>query len=601
MHTPTQPQPGTLPRTVAVAGLGTAGSALARRCAAAGLRTLGIEADPAAASRARHRLAGTGVEVTHDLATVAVADAVIEAVPEHAHTKRAVLKALAEHRATRAPALTTALTLTAAELAHATGTPELGLTAVRFLRADPLTAVEVATAPHTPDQHLSTALALLHHLGLTTHRTPDLPGGIAPALVFAFLNQAAWMHADRYAGRAALDTAVRLGCGWPDGPLRTLDAIGVDTALAVLEGLHRRLGPRFAPPPGLRRMAAAGALGTKAGRGYYKGGEPRTEDDGRGRGPGQGHAHRDGHGYDHDEDGAARKPPHPSPATAVIVGSGTMATGIAEVFLRGGYCTVLLARTPQKAAAATEAVEFALLRTAADGPDPAAALARWTATADRTALTRADVVVEAIAEDLTAKRELFAELGTVCRPGTLLATTTSSLPVRECAAASGRPADVLGLHFFNPAPAMPLVELVRTPATGDSALATARTVLARLGRTPVDCTDRTGFLVNALLFPYLNDALRLLADSTVSPALLDATLKSVGGQPVGPTRLLDTVGTDVALTVTRHLYEASGRRPEFAPAPLLEQLVAHGHLGRKTPGRGVRTYLTTRPGPATAA
>ncbi|MFJ8677138.1 3-hydroxyacyl-CoA dehydrogenase family protein [Streptomyces sp. NPDC093589] len=592
MEAPKEPQPDTPVRTVAVVGLGTAGSALARRCTAAGIRTLGIEADPAAAHHARHRLTGTGVEVTHDIATVAVADAVIEAVPEHAPTQRAVLKAIAAHRATRAPVLTTALTRTATELAAATGTSEHGLTALRLLRTDPLTAVEVATAPHTPERHLTTVLTLLHHLGLKVHRTPDLPGGVAPALLFAFLNQAAWMHEHGHADATALDTAIRLGCGWREGPLRTLDAIGLDTSLAVLDGLHQRLGPRFAPPPGLRRLVAAGTLGTKTGRGYHEASPPRTDDD-------VFLAHDKGHSQRTVSRG--REPAHPAHTSAVIVGSGTMATGIAEVFLRGGYRTVLLARTPQKAAAATEAVEFGLLRTTADGPDPVAAMARWTATTDRTVLSRADIVVEAIVEDPAAKRALFSEFGTRCPPGSLLATTTSSLSVQDCARSSGRPADVLGLHFFNPAPTMPLVELVRTPTTGEPALATARTVLAHLGKTPVDCADRTGFLVNALLFPYLNDALRLLAEGVVVPTLLDATVKSVGGQPIGPTRLLDTVGADVALTVSRHLHDASGRRPELAPIPLLEQLVAHGHLGRKTPGRGVRTYLMNRPGPATAA
>ncbi|MFC6063216.1 3-hydroxyacyl-CoA dehydrogenase NAD-binding domain-containing protein [Streptomyces ochraceiscleroticus] len=553
-------------RTVAVVGLGTAGAALARRCADAGLRTIGVTEDAADADRARRELAGTGTEVTCALDTVAAADVVIEAVPERAAAKRAVLAAVAAHRAPGTPVLTTALTLTAAELAAASGGP--GLQALRFVRADRLTAVELARAPGTPERHTAVVLALLHRLGLRAHQVPDLPGSIAPVLLFALLNQAAWMHEEGHASAAALDTAVRLGCGWPDGPLRTLDAIGLDTALDVLDGLHGRLGPRFEPPPGMRKLVAQGALGAKTGRGYACGNITATPAP------------------------TITSAPIPGIGPVVVIGSGTMATGIGEVFLRGGYRTVLLARTPEKAAAADEAVRFGLERTAASGPDPAEAMTRWTATADRSALGRAGLVIEAVVEDPAVKRDLFAELGAVCAPGTLLATTTSSLPVGECGTASGRPADVVGLHFFNPAPAMPLVELVRAAGTGEPALATARRIVTGLGKTPVECADRTGFLVNALLFPYLNDALGLLEDGAVGPALLDAAVKSVGGQPIGPTRLLDTVGADVALTVARRLYEQYGRRPEFAPAPLLERLVDGGFLGRKSAGRGLRAYLT---------
>ncbi|MER7399457.1 3-hydroxyacyl-CoA dehydrogenase NAD-binding domain-containing protein [Streptomyces sp. NPDC000151] len=555
-------------RTVAVVGLGTAGAALARRCAAAGLRTIGVTADAAHADRARKELAGTGIEVTCALDAVAAADAVIEAVPERAAAKRAVLAAVAAHRRPGVPVLTTALTLTAAELTAASGGP--GLQALRFVRADRLTAVELARAPGTPERHTAIVLALLHRLGLKVHQVPDLPGSVAPVLLFALLNQAAWMHEEGHASAAELDTAVRLGCGWPDGPLRTLDAIGLDTALDVLDGLHERLGPRFQPPRGLRKLVDQGALGAKAGRGYVCGNAAATPAPAT----------------------ATTPAPVPGIDPVVVIGSGTMATGIGEVFLRGGYRTVLLARTEEKAAAADEAVRFGLERTAASGPDPVEAVARWTATTDRSVLGRAGLVIEAVVEDPAVKRALFAELGAVCATGTLLATTTSSLPVGECATASGRPADVVGLHFFNPAPAMPLVELVRAAGTGEPALATARRIVTGLGKTPVDCADRTGFLVNALLFPYLNDALGLLEDGAVGPALLDAAVKSVGRQPIGPTRLLDTVGADVALTVARRLYEQYGRRPEFAPAPLLERLVDGGFLGRKSAGRGVRAYLT---------
>ncbi|MDT0452166.1 3-hydroxyacyl-CoA dehydrogenase NAD-binding domain-containing protein [Streptomyces hesseae] len=529
--------------TAAVVGLGAAGAGLARRLAAAGIRTIGVEPDAEAAARARR----TGVEVTADLSAVAAADVVLEAVPEPEPGKREVLAAIARHRRTGAPVVTTALTTPAAELADVAGGE---LLALRFARADRLDAAELARAPHTSDEAAASVAALLDRAGVTTHAVPDVPGSLAPRLLFGFLNQAAWMRHDGYADRDSLDTAVRLGCGWAEGPLEILDAVGHRTAGDILRGLHRRLGDRFAPaPPG---TDPAGATARPPA-------------------------------------GGAGGPADPT-GTVAVIGSGTMATGIAEVFLRAGYRTVLVARTERKAADAREAVEFGLLRAGADEERLAEHLGRWTGTIDLTAVAGAGIVVEAVVEDLGVKRDLFARLGTLCAPGTLLATTTSSLSVRDCAAASGRPEDVLGLHFFNPAPAMELVELVRGEHTGEAAVARARAVLARLGKAGVECGDRTGFIVNALLFPYLNDALAALRHPSVTPALLDSVMKSVGGQPVGPTRLLDVVGADVALEVQHRLYEDSGR-PELAPADLLRNLVDHGFLGRKTSGRGVRAFL----------
>ncbi|MCC3774208.1 3-hydroxyacyl-CoA dehydrogenase NAD-binding domain-containing protein [Streptomyces sp. UNOB3_S3] len=535
--------------TVAVVGLGAAGAGLARRLAAAGIRVLGVEPDAAAAGRARRDLPA-GADVTADLAAVAAADVILEAVPEPGPVKREALTAIARHRRAGVPVVTTALTTPAAELEDAAGGE---LLALRFARADRLDAAELARAPHTSDGAVQVVTALLDRAGVRAHTVPDLPGSLAPRLLFGLLNQAAWMRHDGYADRDSLDTAVRLGCGWAEGPLEVLDAIGHRTAGDILRGLHRRLGDRFAPAPlGTDTADTAGATA-------------RTPAGGAGE-------------------------PEDSGGTVAVIGSGTMATGIAEVFLRAGYRTVLVARTERKAADAREAVEFGLLRSGADEERLAGNLGRWTGTTDLAAVAGADLVVEAVVEDLGVKRELFARLGALCAPGTLLATTTSSLPVRDCAAASGRPEDVLGLHFFNPAPAMDLVEVVRGEHTGEAAAARARAVLARLGKVGVECADRTGFIVNALLFPYLNDALAALRLPGVEPALLDSVMKSVGGQPVGPTRLLDVVGADVALEVQRRLHQDSGR-PELAPAGLLRDLVDHGFLGRKTSGRGVRAFL----------
>jgi 3-hydroxybutyryl-CoA dehydrogenase len=217
-----------------------------------------------------------------------------------------------------------------------------------------------------------------------------------------------------------------------------------------------------------------------------------------------------------------------------------------------------------------------------------AAVALVTPATSYDALAEADLVVEAVAEDLFIKQQLFQILDKVCRPGAVLATTTSSLPVVAIARATGRPQDVVGMHFFNPAPAMKLVEVVHTVLTGDDVRATARQVCADLRKHAVDCGDRAGFIVNALLFPYLNNAVKMVQDHYASVDAIDAAMKLGGGYPMGPFELLDVVGLDVSLAIEQVLHEEF-RDPGLAPAPLLEHLVSAGCLGRKT-GRGFREY-----------
>ena len=223
-----------------------------------------------------------------------------------------------------------------------------------------------------------------------------------------------------------------------------------------------------------------------------------------------------------------------------------------------------------------------------DESDRDAALARLTVSSRLEDLAQADLVVEAVVEELDVKQALFENLDEICRPGAILATTTSSLPVVECAVATKRPGDVVGLHFFNPAPVMKLVEVVHTVSTASDVLATARAVVERLGKHPVECGDRSGFIVNALLFPYLNDAVKMLQAHYAGVEDIDVAMKTGCGYPMGPFELLDAVGLDVSLAIQRQLY-LEFREPGFAPAPLLEQLVTAGYLGRKS-GRGFRDY-----------
>ncbi len=279
-------------------------------------------------------------------------------------------------------------------------------------------------------------------------------------------------------------------------------------------------------------------------------------------------------------------------ATVGVVGSGTMATGIVEVFARAGYPVTVVARSEDKLTAVRAALTKSCARAVEKGrmgqADADALLGRVTGATDRAALADVDLVVEAIAEDLAVKQDLFRDLDRICRPGAILATTTSSLPIIDCAKVTSRPQDVIGMHFFNPAAVMKLVEVVHTVTTAPEVLATVQNLCAEVGKVAVTCADRSGFIVNALLFPYLNDAVKMLEANYATADDIDTAMKTGCGLPMGPFELLDVVGLDVSLAIERELY-VEFRERGFAPAPLLEHLVTAGYLGRKS-GRGFRTH-----------
>jgi 3-hydroxybutyryl-CoA dehydrogenase len=283
----------------------------------------------------------------------------------------------------------------------------------------------------------------------------------------------------------------------------------------------------------------------------------------------------------------------PRPVSRIgVIGTGTMATGIAEVLTKSGYDVVLRARSADKAASTLSKVTASMDKAVARGKlaeaDRDAALARLVTTTELDDLAQCDLVIEAVVEELGVKRALFAALDDVMKPGAVLATTTSSLPVIECATATSRPADVVGMHWFNPAPAMKLVEVVPTVVSAPDAVATVRDVALKAKKAPVSCGDRAGFIVNALLFPYLNGAARMLEQHYATADDIDAAMKVGCGHPMGPFELMDVVGLDVTLAIQQTLY-LEFREPGDAPAPLLEHLVKAGYLGRKTK-RGFRDY-----------
>jgi len=278
--------------------------------------------------------------------------------------------------------------------------------------------------------------------------------------------------------------------------------------------------------------------------------------------------------------------------TVGVVGLGAMGAGIAQLAIEAGYETVGREVTPELGAAASGRIEHFLARKVEKGlaaPEQRdAAMARLVVTTDLQALAQCDLVIEAIVEELEPKRALFAELDGICRPDAILATNTSALSVTEIAAATMRPERVVGMLFFNPAPLMPLVEVVRAELTSDATLAVAVDVGARFGKEVVTCHDTPGFIVNRVLIPLLNDCLRVLDEARVTPEALDIAMKNGAGWPMGPCALVDLVGIDVHVHAAEALY-ALTRDPRMAPPARLVTMKSAGLLGRKS-GRGFYTY-----------
>jgi 3-hydroxybutyryl-CoA dehydrogenase len=275
-----------------------------------------------------------------------------------------------------------------------------------------------------------------------------------------------------------------------------------------------------------------------------------------------------------------------------IVGSGIMGSGIAEVAAKAGVTVVLRSRKQESADAMVAALGKSLAkqveRGKLDEAEAAAVTGRVSATADLEALADCDLVLESIVEDLETKKQLFTELDRIVKAGAILATNTSTLPVVEMAVDTGRPERVCGIHFFNPATAMSLVEIVRTLVSSDETVTEARAFVEACGKAPVVVEDRAGFIVNALLFPYLNNAVRMLENRIASRDDIDAAMQGGCNFPMGPLALLDLVGLDTSVAILDALY-AEFRDPNYAAVPLLRRMVAAGHLGRKS-GRGFYDY-----------
>jgi 3-hydroxybutyryl-CoA dehydrogenase len=584
--------------TIGVVGLGTMGAGIAEVFARTGYAVIGVELNDDTLARGRAHLDHSTaravargklseddreallgrITFTTDLAEAKGADLVIEAVPESPAVKKDLFKRLDAVVRDDAVVATNTSSLSVTDLSTANSRPGR-VVGLHFFNPAPVqNLVEVVRTVVTEPDVLEDVAALVRAVGKNPVICGDKAGFIANTLLFGYLNHAVSMYEARYATREDIDAAMRYGCGYPMGPLALLDLIGLDTAYEILDTMYKQGRDRLhAPAPILKQMVTAGLLGRKSGRGFYTYEQP---------------------------DSSRVVPDHLTPSAddeprlrrdisrVGVVGTGTMATGIVEVFAKGGYDVLYVGRSDAKVEGVRQTIERSLDKAIQRGKLEESArdgvLGRLSGTTSIEDLADCDLVVEAIAEDLRVKTTLFENLDEICKPGAILATTTSSLPIITCAMATKRPSDVIGMHFFNPAPVMQLVEVVSTVATDDEVAETVRALCAKIGKVAVSCGDRSGFIVNALLFPYLNDAVKMLEAHYATADEVDTAMKLGCALPMGPFELLDVVGNDVSLAIQRELY-LEFREPGFAPAPLLEHLVTAGYLGRKTQ-RGFRDY-----------
>src|SRR3954469_17459045 len=269
-----------------------------------------------------------------------------------------------------------------------------------------------------------------------------------------------------------------------------------------------------------------------------------------------------------------------------------MGAGIAQISIVAGHETVGREVSQELAEQGRPKIEHYLGRAVEKGRMTAAerddALRRLTLTTELSALTDCDLVIEAVLEELPLKREVFRELDRVTRPDAVLATNTSALSVGEIAEATAHPERVVGMHFFNPAPVLPLVEIVRAPKSSDAAVRTAYEWAESAGKQPVRCNDTPGFIVNRILIPLLNDCVRVLDEADVTPEALDKAMTNGAGWPLGPCALVDLVGIDVHIHASEALYDKLGEE-RMAPPERLLRLQQEGRLGRKT-GHGFFDY-----------
>ncbi|MFI0479324.1 3-hydroxyacyl-CoA dehydrogenase family protein [Actinomadura sp. 9N215] len=518
---------------VGVVGLGTMGAGIAEVLARGGLSVVGIEVDRDALERGREHLeTSTGravkrgrlteearreilgrVALSVDFADLGGCDLVVEAVPERLDLKRKVFDQLDRVCRDDAVLATNTSSLPVTDIAAGTGRPAKVVGVHFFNPAPVMKLVEVIATVRTEPDAVARVAELVKGLGKTPVTIGDRAGFVANRLLFGYLNQAAGMLESGHATRDDIDTAMKTGAGLPMGPFALMDLIGLDTCLQVLDAIYAESRDRrHAASPLLRELVTAGLLGRKTGRGFY------VHDGAEAPAP------------------AAEAPGGPPPVVGVV-GVGPLADAIAALCDRAGS---------RVRASAAE-------------------------------LAGCDLVIEA-AEDAEAGRALLSTAAQAVKPGTVLAVTSADGTVIRQAMATGRPADVIGLHLPDPAAtatAAPLAEIAATVATAPDVADRAADLAGRLGLTAVRCRDRAGFIVDALRFPYLNDAAAMLGAGYADADSIDAAMTLGCGYPTGPIADLDRLGLDRAVTVLRALHTET-RDPALAPDPLLVEHVTAG-------------------------
>ncbi len=583
---------------IGVVGLGTMGSGIVEVIARSGYSVIGVDLGERGTNYADSRIRDSidrgvhgskiteadgqailsRIELTTTLEELASCGLVIEAITEDLKTKSELFVTLDSILGPNAIMATNTSALSVTQISVVTGRPSRVIGMHFFNPAMVQKFVEIVSTVTTDQEVIETCMEFARSLGKQPVLVSDRAGFIANSLLFGYLNQAVAMYEQKYSSREDIDSAMRFGCGLPMGPLALLDLIGLDTSLQILDTMYRESRDRLhAPSSLLKQLVAAGRLGRKSGQGFYLYAgtnvptvvedslTPTTTDSNSKSGIGR----------------------------VAVIGSGTMATGIVSVLAAGGVSVIALTRSEQRSTQLRDSLDKSWSKLVEKGrislEQKSEYLARvQTCEKPQDLVGQVDLVIEAIAEELEPKCEIFSQLDQLLCADVIFATTTSSLSVIEIAASTTRMDRFLGIHFFNPALVMSLVEIVSTVATDPDVVARCTDLMRELGKKPVQCTDRAGFIVNALLFPYLNNAIAMASSNYASIEDIDIAMKLGCGYPLGPFELLDVVGLDVSLAIVNTLYREF-REPGFAPQAQLEHLVTAGFVGRKV-GRGFRKY-----------